>query len=257
MYKQMNRRESNQMKNREVVSKLVDDGYYILYENLEVRYLGAPVCEFDIVGMNFIVDVKTTSFNNSSNKTINFLYAYNLLPKDYIYFVYSPLFTDNKIKELKEIYTSPSYIFINNLEKIKEYVSPMKNIECNTTRDLANLLWSTDDEMNKIRTIYVPYTIYKRHYDTLVRLRDTGDYNTIVLTGRINKIDSLVKENKLVFDKSHLENLFPFSSGDKFKNSSKLKLNSLDKIVLYPKYYSIDFNKEDKDNTSYKSVNKV
>lgn len=245
------------MNHIEVVSKLAEDGYYIRYENLEVRYLGTAVCEFDIVGMNFIVDVKNKYFNKSRNKTNNFVYTYNLIPKDYIYFIYSPLFTDEEIKELKEIYTSPSYVFINNLEKIKEYVSPMKNIECNTTRDLANLLWITDDEMNKINTIYVPYTIYKRHYDTLMRLRDTGEYNTIVLTKQINKIDLLVKENKLVFDKLNLDNVFPFSSGDKFKNSSYIKLNSLDKIVLYPKYYNIDFNKEIRDNMSYNSVNRV
>lgn len=233
----------NQMSHNEVVSNLVDYGYYILYENLEVRYLShTTICEFDIVGLNFILDVKTTKFHNSSNKTINFLHAYRLLPEGYKYFVYSPLFTEDEIEELKDIYTSPSFIFINDLETIKEYISPMKNMECNTTRDLANLLRITDDEMSKINKVYVPHSIYRTHYDTITRLRDV--HNTLSLTRKINRIDSLIEENKIVFDKSHLENVYPFSSGDKYKNSSKLHIKSLDKIVLNQGYYNVDFKKE-------------
>lgn len=230
------------MNHEEVVSNLVDYGYYILYENLEIKYLGySTICEFDIVGLNFIIDVKTTKFHNSSNKTINFLQAYRLLPEGYKYFVYSPLFTEDEIEELKEIYTSPSFIFINDLKKIKEYISPVKNMECNTTRDLANLLRITDDEISKINKIYVPYSIYRTYYDSIIRLRNVHD--DLLLTRKSSKIDSLIEENKIVFDKSHLENVYPFSSGDKYKNSCKLHIKSLDKIVLNQAYYNVDFKK--------------
>ena len=248
------------MNHREVVSKLKEYGYYILSEYAEIMYSYRPVGELEIVGMNFILDVKTTSFRNSSNRTIDFLHRHKLLPEDYKYIVYSPLFTEDEIKELKEIYTHPSYIFINNLEKIKEHVSPVRNIECNTTRDLANLLWITDDEMNMINKIYIPYDVYKKHYETITRLRDVPrgmpENNTILLTGRINKIDSLIKENKIVFDKSGLDYVYPFSSGDKYVNY-QLKLKSLDKIVLNQAYYKSYFKTEDRHYMSYTSVNRA
>ena len=244
------------MNHIEVISKLKEYGYYILSEYAKIMYRSCPLGELEIVGMNFILDIKTTSFENSSNKTINFLHGYNLLPDGYKYIVYSVLFTEDKIKQLKEMYTNPSFIFINDLEKIKEYVSPVRNIECNTTRDLANLLWITDDEINKINTIYIPYDVYKNYYETITRLRDMPENNTLLLTGKINKIDSLVKENKIVFDKTGLEYVYPFSSGDKLVNY-KLKLKSLDKIVLKQAYYKSNFKKEDTSNTSYISVNKM
>ena len=186
MTSQMNHRMTNRMNHREVVSKLKGYGYYILSQYAEIMYNSRPIGQLEIVGMNFILDVKTTSFENSSNRTIDFLHRHNLLPEDYKYIVYSPLFTEDEIKELKEIYTIPSFIFINDLEKIKEYVSPVRNIECNTTRDLANLLWITDDEMNMINKIYIPYDIYKKHYETIRRLRDMPrgmpENNIILLT---------------------------------------------------------------------------
>ena len=234
---------TNQMKHQEVVSKLIEDGYYIIHENLEVRYLNSAICKFNIVGMNFILDVKTSLINNNSGSRINsLLYVRHLLPEGYKYILYSSLFTEDEIKELKDTYTSPSYIFINDLEKIKEYVSPMKNVECNTTRDLRNLLWITDDEMNKINTIYVPYDIYKKCYETLTLLRDIPENNTLMYTEKINRIESLIRENKLVFDKSHLENVFPFTSRKKkYIRLKYINLKSLDKIVFNQIYYNMCF----------------
>ncbi len=232
----------------DVLSKLTEYDYTIFSKNMELRYLGYPLAEFDIVCMNFILDIKTTTFNNSSNRTINLLQTHNLVPEGYKYVVYSPLSTDDEVKQLKEIYTNPSILFITTLETIKEIIPPIKNIECTTTRDLANLMMVTDDEMEKINKIYVPYDIYKRHYDTITRLRDIPGFNVNLLTTKVNTIDRLIKENKLVFDKSDLEYVYPFRSGT---NTSKLYLSNLDKITLNPAYYKCNFKKNDIHNQSY------
>ena len=228
---------------QEVVSKLTEYGYYIMTERLQIKYNSLCIGEFEIVGTNFIVDVKASSISRRTNRAYDFIYVYNLLPDNYKYIVYSPHLTTERIKELKELYSNPSYIIINNLEDIKNYISPMKNIECTTTRDLSNLLMITDDEMENINSIYIPYDIYKKVYDAMVYRNDTYISSTDQTLTKLNRLTLLLNE-KIRFDKTNLVNVFPFCSREKQPHS--IHLSKLEKIKLTPTYYNSDFKKDAK-----------
>jgi hypothetical protein len=226
---------------KEIVSKLEQLGYHIFYRNMYIYYNKCQVSELDIIGANFIVEVKSTKFENCETEGFKFFYRHNLLPKNYTYFVYSALSTDEAIKSLNETYAKSSYIFLNNIENIKEYIRPLKNIECTTTMALSNILRIHDNDLEKINKIYVPYDIYNKVHITLIYLLENKLYNFMDSRVKLDKLVMLVKTNKLVFTKDGLEYLYPLKKTHTPRR--KLYLSKLIPIEFKPYYYIQSFRK--------------
>jgi hypothetical protein len=227
-----------------VASKLVEFGYPIFHRNLKVFYNKNEITEFDIVSMNFILEVKSSKFTNCKNKGFIQFYSNNLLPENFKYFIYSAQSTYDEITTLKNIYSNPDYIFINNLEKIKEYITPQKNIECLTKELVESLLHLHYTELNKITHIYIPYTIYMNVYDTLVKLRDIHTNNYADVPHKLEVLEYLQKTNKLVFDKENIQNIYPFKRRRFI--SKKLVLTSLKRVTIDLFYYIDTFQKDER-----------
>lgn len=235
-----------------VASKLVEYGYPIFYRNLKVIYNKYEITEFDIVSTNFILEVKSSTFTNCKNKGFIQFYSNNLLPENFKYFIYSAQSTDDEITTLMNIYTNPDYIFINNLEKIKEYINPEKNIECLSNELLERFLHLHYTELNKLTFLYTPYTIYMNVYDTLVKLRDVNNRNYDDILHKLEVLEYLQKTKKLVFEKENIKNIYPFKI--RRLMSKKLVLTSLNRVAIDLFYYIDTFQKDERYSKKYGAI---
>jgi hypothetical protein len=208
-------------------------GYPIFYRNLRLRYNGSDIAELDIVSTNFIVEVKSGRVENMKGG-FNVFYRHNLLPIDYIYFVYIPKVSDTDLANLHSMYGhNPQYQFINTLEQILAVRPPIWSASITSDRVLRSLLVKYNEIITKFQKLHIQRDVFNTIYDWLLRERDT--YHKEYAAKYLKLLDNLVGQHIITFDLTTPLFTYPLRSG--LNSIAKCELKMLTPVHLTPCYY--------------------
>lgn len=221
----------------QVADELSKKGYYIFYKNIEIKYRGNTISELDIVSSEFVVEIKSGKCLNADG--IYTLMSHNILPNNFIYYFYCPLYDDSEIAEFNLSFTNKHYklIYINNLETIYNNHKPDINILVENEKHLTRILGFTDSNLISINKLYMTF-------DTYSKTKALLDYKTVVIQDIFKNI---IRTNRLI----HLEHKIHFideseqTDGFKIEKKQALKKLFLDKfkpftLELYFRYESFE-----------------
>jgi hypothetical protein len=208
-------------------------GYPIFYRNLRLRYNRSDIAELDIVSTNFIVEVKSGRVENMKGG-FNVFYRHNLLPIDYIYFVYIPKVSDTDLANLHSMYGhNPQYRFINDLDQILSVRPPVWSASITNDRVFRSLLVKYSEIITKFQRLYIQRDVFNTIYNWLLRERDT--YHKENAATFLKLLDNLVEQHIITFEPVSSSFTYPLRSG--LNNIAKCDLNLLQPIHLTPCYY--------------------
>lgn len=217
----------------QVENELIQLGYPIFYRNLTILCNHDQITEFDIISANFIVEVKSGA-HFPKLKGFNLVYRHNLLPENFIYFVYCPMISDEELKGMQEQYAKPSFVFIKNLSDITKYVKPIKNIYITNENMLYKFLKLGYENLLSFNTIYMPIDIYNAVYKKLL-----SDQSTRKLKKRLWNLQTLKANGKLCFSNPSADYTFRMINNSNVITSKHI--SSIDRlsIDLYYNMYNI------------------
>jgi hypothetical protein len=186
------------MEAEEAAAKRLEElGYTIFYRNLHIKYKHNPLCEFDIVLANCIVEVKSGKYIYTSHRGgFDTVVLQGHLPKHMTFYVYCVVKTDEEIAELNEDNYNNNIVFINRLEDIA-IRHPPDNRECiiNTQGILGHLMnrqLSTILKFNKIyisskayNAIYMQYNYVRDSYSVEENIMWSAKLRLLIDTGRL------------------------------------------------------------------------
>jgi hypothetical protein len=148
---------------KQVADELSKNGYYIFYKNLRIiKNKYDEIAELDIVCSEFILEIKSGKYIDS--KGIYGLMSHNILPNNFIYYFYCPLYSDSEIIELNNSFTNKHYklIYINKLETVYNNHKPNINILVEDEKHLTRILGLTDSNINYINKLYMTFDTYSK-----------------------------------------------------------------------------------------------
>ncbi len=186
--------EGKELENH-IVKVLEDKGYIIYQQNVKIRVDGNEITEFDIIGFDFIIEVKGGTSDPLTLRLTKQRYNHlNLLPNGYkIYYYYHNL-PDEEIVKLNEALKSDTAI--NSLEPIYRAHKIFNEVTIKTQADFTKFLGMVP--FDKIKTIN-KITIEKFHfYATYYGLNYVNDYLNIDENVKLSEKINWLKDNKRI-----------------------------------------------------------
>jgi hypothetical protein len=188
-----------------VANQLIGLGYPIFYRNLKVYYHRRNLAEFDIVSDGFIVEVK--SGRSHRTRGLNLMRSCNMLPKDYIYYIYCPMLSDEEIACLNTGFATPTMCYINSYSPIIAAHRPQREAVLANESVLANLLNMPWSAITRFTKLYVHPKDYARIWTRVEKFRDRYSYADNMKWS--DKLTLLVKQGRMEISSSPPVNVPP------------------------------------------------
>ena len=179
---------------KQVEQQLIQNGYHIFYKNLNIYYNNYNIAELDIICADFILEIKSGKCLKSNG--IYKLFSHNILPNNFTYYFYFPLYSSSEIQEFNQSFANNHYkvIYINSLQDIYKQYPPSLNIHIESQAQFIRLLTLSDKVLHSLNTISIDLSTYTKTISSL-------DYKTKHIQGILKNI---VRINKLEQIKHHI-----------------------------------------------------
>ncbi len=196
--------------------RLEELGYTVFYRNLQFIYARQPVCEFDIVLRDCIVEVKSGKYVYPIEGGFNKIVMGGHLPKNFTFYVYCTAKSDEEIIEINEELNRKDIIYINRLEDIAlrnppdnggVIIESFSKIMLLMDRSLKSIL-----KLNKLYMsqatydkVYMQYNFARDTYSVSENMMWSGKLRYLMDSGRIVICDKF-PETAVPIEKMKLHN---------------------------------------------------
>jgi hypothetical protein len=214
-----------------VVSQLEDNGFPVYYKNLTVKYNSTLFTEYDVIGTNFIIEVK--SGKDFKKLQINRHLKY--LPEGYKMYYYLPLKSEEEIQYLNERYKTIT--FINNLEIIYKNHKLYNEFNIRSRKDFKRFLslpFHRIKKFDKLNILFEDFYFVYFYSTCIYDYYCLGEEDVV----SSEKIKYLMNKGVINFVTKFNENI-PYITS---KNIKKFVQIISDKIDL-EKIYKVDWSK--------------
>lgn len=221
-----------------VVEELKALGYPVFYQNLKMRMNGMTFVEFDIISLDFILEVKSGKSLRTCG--LDMLYAQRKLPENFVVYIYCKVKTNEEIAEQNSSGLR-NIVYINNLQEIVKAHPPRNICNIKTEKNLNRFLRTPFELMKRFDMIYVLKDTFNHTHHSLNYIKDW--YSKIDGTKRSDKLRHLVDMGKIVFVDTFDANIPEFdryylgSSNHNLKTLHRITIPLIYKYNLYSQYH--------------------
>ena len=180
---------------KHVADELFAKGYPIIYRNLSVSLNNGLIGEFDIISKDFVVEVKSGKDINTIG--LYFMRNHNILPRDFVYYIYCPVIDSETIEMFNKDYSNNIFIYTNTLQTIYDNHKPLIECVIDGQSNMCKVLNLSLESLKKFNRLYIKYEEYNKVFISLHYVRDT--YSHIEKIKWSEKLDYLVDSGILVF----------------------------------------------------------
>jgi hypothetical protein len=223
-----------------VANELEKLGYPVFYRNFKIMYNRCYLSEFDIISYDFIVEVK--SGKDSQTKGLNLMHSHNILPKQFKYYIYCHILSDEEIHCLNTHLARGNILYINSLSTIQKFHNPMRDIHISSESAFCNFLNLPMSSIKKFNKVYMSSHIYVKTYTRAKFERDRYSFTDNMTWSQ--KIDYLFNGQILSLKKDPPPNVPNMIIKKSIRN--KVILKRLEHFTI-PIFYTVNFMQKDKD----------
>jgi hypothetical protein len=169
-------------------------GYPVFYQNLKMRINGITFIEFDIVSLDFIVEVKAGKSIRTCG--LDLLYSHRRLPENFMIYVYCAAKTDAEIAEQNENKLE-NILYINDLRQIVASHPPRNICNIKSAKNLNRFLRIPYEIMCSFDKIYIQKESFDKIYYGLNHIRDWCSKSNGLKHS--NKLQYLIDHGKIIY----------------------------------------------------------
>ena len=219
-----------------VAKALQDMGYPIFYRNLHISYRKQFLFgEFDIVGRDFIVEVK--SGRDITTRGIDFMYTQGLLPTQFRYYVYCQRFADDEIAHMNEEFGRSNMTYINDLGVIRANHEPICECSVPNPSLFMRLLRTPLSTVLQFQRIYMNKYTFIRVYRNVNYIRNPYSIRESIMWSE--KIMRLITEGRICIVDKPPAGVPPLVTGQKATHMRRLIVDSLTEPVTVPLLFNV------------------
>jgi hypothetical protein len=210
---------------KDVANEIRALGYPVFYQNLKMRINGLTLIEFDIVSLDFIVEVKA----GKSIKTcgLDLLYSHRRLPENFMIYIYCAAKTDAEIAE-ENANNLENILYINDLHQIAALHPPRNICNIKTAKNLNRFLRIPYEMMCSFEKIYVQKESLDQIYYGLNYIKDW--YSKSDGLKRSDKLQWLIDRGKFVYVDDFDDHVPDFNRY--YLNEGVLNLKEFNNIII-------------------------
>ena len=208
-----------------VANELRALGYPVFYQNLKMRVNGITFIEFDIVSLDFILEVKA----GKSIKTcgLDMLYSHRRLPENFMIYIYCVAKTDEEIAEQNESGLR-NILYINDLRHIVASHPPRNICNIKSAKNLNRFLRIPYEMMLTFDKIYIQKESLDQIYYGLNYIKDW--YSKSDGLKRSDKLQYLLDHGKIVYVDEFNDHVPDFNRY--YLNEGVINLKELNNIII-------------------------